>query len=386
MWRKIPMAARSANVSPRSARQVLSRGDLIALIEQNDLYPDERRSKPMSEIIEKMREATTVGALANDIGKSDTDDVIALNMSFDYPDPAKARDVLQSYVSSFLRIDSDDLEDQARSRSASLKISRPSCRRRLRTIESQITVLKARNGAALAGSRRPPFIDTRQLQRADRRARKRRTANCCARPTGRAGRDSHVAAAEAALAAAQAQYSDSHPDVVAARERLCRHFAASVPPATISGQRRSRRRFARTTPRSPRYARNAAAPWRAPTPSMSGQARAPAILEQASQLESRASALARSVEERLGRSAEGAEQLAHGERATRRAAVAGRAARPARPAAIAQPPADHRRRRAARSRARLFLALVVELLARPLAQPGPDRGDATARAWHRPRF
>ena len=28
--------------------QVLSRGDLISLIEQNDLYPSERRSEPMS--------------------------------------------------------------------------------------------------------------------------------------------------------------------------------------------------------------------------------------------------------------------------------------------------------------------------------------------------
>jgi hypothetical protein len=49
-------------------RTVLSRGDLIALIEQYDLYPSERRSDPLSEIIEKMRKATTVGALQGDIG------------------------------------------------------------------------------------------------------------------------------------------------------------------------------------------------------------------------------------------------------------------------------------------------------------------------------
>ena len=36
----------------RIREQVLSRGDLIQLIEQNDLYSDERRSKPLSKVIE----------------------------------------------------------------------------------------------------------------------------------------------------------------------------------------------------------------------------------------------------------------------------------------------------------------------------------------------
>src|SRR5438874_283883 len=53
----------------RIREQVLSRGDLIQLIEQNDLYSDERRSKPLSKVIEKMRHATTVGALSSDIGQ-----------------------------------------------------------------------------------------------------------------------------------------------------------------------------------------------------------------------------------------------------------------------------------------------------------------------------
>src|SRR6476660_4204251 len=50
----------------RIREQVLSRGDLIQLIEQNDLYSDERRSKPLSKVIEQMRHATSVGALSSD--------------------------------------------------------------------------------------------------------------------------------------------------------------------------------------------------------------------------------------------------------------------------------------------------------------------------------
>src|SRR5579864_1095818 len=56
----------SGAVEQRIARireQVLSRGDLIQAIEQNDLYSDDRRSKPLSKIIDKMRRSTTVSAL-----------------------------------------------------------------------------------------------------------------------------------------------------------------------------------------------------------------------------------------------------------------------------------------------------------------------------------
>ena len=58
------IAQRIAKIRER----VLSRGDLIALIEQYDLYASERRSKPLSEIIDKMRKATNVAALEGDVG------------------------------------------------------------------------------------------------------------------------------------------------------------------------------------------------------------------------------------------------------------------------------------------------------------------------------
>src|SRR6478672_6919904 len=96
----------------RIRERVLSRGDLIALIEQFDLYQSERRSQPLSTVIDKMRKATTVGAVQGDIGPNNSgkSNLIALNMSFDYPDPVKAQEVLQSFVQSFLRMDSDVVE------------------------------------------------------------------------------------------------------------------------------------------------------------------------------------------------------------------------------------------------------------------------------------
>jgi hypothetical protein len=98
----------------RIREQVLSRGDLIQLIEQNDLYTDKRRSKPLSKIIEKMRHATTRGRASeryrSTVGHQNS--TIAIAMSYDYPDPVKAQAVLQSFVSKFLSMDSADVEDR----------------------------------------------------------------------------------------------------------------------------------------------------------------------------------------------------------------------------------------------------------------------------------
>src|SRR4051812_14735888 len=88
----------------RIREQVLSRGDLIQLIEQNDLYEKERQSQPLSKVIEEMRHATSVSALSSDIGQQSgtQNNTIAIAMTFDYPDPVKAQAVLQSFVTKFL--------------------------------------------------------------------------------------------------------------------------------------------------------------------------------------------------------------------------------------------------------------------------------------------
>ena len=143
--------------------QVLSRGDLISLIEQYNLYEAERRSSPMSYVVDKMRKATTVGALAGDIGGSSSasgSNVIAINMAFDYPEPAKAQSVMQSYVTQFLRMDNDQIEDQANLTVRFLSEQAAKLQTQVQGIESQITQLKASNGAALAGVGGTTFMDT----------------------------------------------------------------------------------------------------------------------------------------------------------------------------------------------------------------------------------
>lgn len=274
----------------RIRQHVLSRGDLIAVIEQNDLYPDERRSQPMSKVIEKMRYSTVVSALAGNIGQQSgtQNNTIAIGMSFDYPDPAKAQAVLQNFVTKFLVMDAQNVEDQASLSVRFLEDQAKKLQSQIATIEGELTGLKARNGAALASSGGIPFIDTGSFS-AQITSLQNENRQLLAQARRPPERSSALATAEAALAVAQSTYSDSHPDVALARERvaLLRNFAQSRPDdgAPLQEQIAANNAAIQSLigQRNASLARANAA--------MAGQARAPAIMEQAMQLENRASTL-----------------------------------------------------------------------------------------------
>jgi uncharacterized protein involved in exopolysaccharide biosynthesis len=271
--------------------QVLSRGDLISLIEQNNLYESERRSNPMSYVVDKMRKATTVGALGGDIGggaQPAKGNVIAINMSFDYPEPAKAQAVMQSYVTQFLRMDSDQIEDQANLTVRFLSEQAAKLQTQVRGIESQITQLKASNGAALAGVGGTTFMDTGSYT-AQITALENENRQLMAQARGGAA-DPAVAAAEAALAVAESTYSDSHPDVLAARERLAilkraRQGGGGEVSSVVQEQIKSNNIAIAQLSAQRSNAMSAVDVTRA------RQAGAPAILERAMQLESQANNL-----------------------------------------------------------------------------------------------
>ena len=348
--------------------QVLSRGDLISLIEQNDLYPSERRSQPMSYVVDKMRTSTTVGALAGDIGQSGGGkaNVIAVNMSFDYPDPSKAQAVMQSYVTQFLRMDSDQVEDQANLTVRYLGEQALKLRSQIQAIEGQITALKASNGAALAGAGGPTFVDTgsytAQITNLENQNRQ-----LIAQSRGGAA-DPQLAAAEAALATAEAMYSDSHPDVAAARERVAILRRAQggggggINPIIQEQIRANNSAIAQlSASRDAALSRANAA--------MAGQARAPAILERAMQLENQANTLRQQYNEVSNNlmKAQSSARLANEQRAERLSLVEppnlpDSPHWPNRPLVIAAGAA-------AGIGLGFLLALLVELLNRPMRSP-----------------
>jgi uncharacterized protein involved in exopolysaccharide biosynthesis len=351
----------------RIREQVLSRGDLIQLIEQNDLYPDERRSKPLSKVIEKMRHATTVGALSSDIGQQSgtQNNTVAIAMSFDYPDPSKAQAVLQSFVSKFLSMSSEDVEDQATLTVRFLQDQANKLQAQIRDLEGQLTALKARNGAALASSGAPPLIDTGSFS-AQITSLQNENRQLIAQSRRPATKDNALAAAEAALAAAQAQYNDTHPDVITLKGRVAQLRRISQQNGddnTIQEQIAANNAAIHQlmAQRDATLARANAA--------MAGQARAPAIMEQAMQLENRAATLRsqyQQVSENLLKAQNGA-RMATEQRAERLSLVE--------PANLPDTPYSPNRPllialgAAAGLGLGLLLALALELVRRPIRSP-----------------
>ena len=168
--------------------QVLSRGDLISLIEQNDLYQSERRSQPMSVVVNKMRELTTVGAQTGDIGSAPgKGNVIAIKMDFDYPDPVKAQTVMQAYVTQFMRMNSDQIEDQANLTVSFLQEQASKLKGQVDAIQGRITELKASNGSVLVGGGGPTYVDTGSYDSQIANLRKSEPATCAAKQRRRGG-------------------------------------------------------------------------------------------------------------------------------------------------------------------------------------------------------
>ncbi len=104
-------------------------------------------------------------------------------------------------------------------------------------------------------------------------------------------RNTQLAEAESAVAIALSRYSDSHPDVSAARERLAivQRMAAANPQFDDSQIIREQIAANNATIANLNQARNSAVA--RSEMAMAGSARAPVILEQAMQLENRASGL-----------------------------------------------------------------------------------------------
>jgi uncharacterized protein involved in exopolysaccharide biosynthesis len=288
-------------------------------------------------------------------------------MTFDYPDPVKAQQVLQSFVQSFLRMDSDVVEDQASLTVRFLSDQAQKLQSSIQQIESEITALKSRNGSALVGGGMPSMIDTGSYsaQIVDLENQNRQLLLQSRRPPAR---DQAIAAAEAAYAAARSIYADSHPDVIAARERL--KAIRSATPQVDTGETGVVQEQIRANNEAigALRAQRDAALARA-SASLAGQSRAPAILEQASQLEDRAGALReqyKKVSDDLLKAQNGA-RMAGEQRAERLSLVE--------PANLPDHPHWPNRPLMIAAGALagavlgLLLALVVELLRRPLRSP-----------------
>ena len=279
----------------RIRQQVLSRPQLIELIQRNGLYQTELRNSSLSEVIKTMREAIVIDPVTAEIQASGGDrrSTIAFSMSFDYSDPIKAQAVAQALTEQVLQLDATTNSAQATNTVQFLTDQQSELQGQISQLDQNIADIKARNGLSLAtggsigmgmmgGS--TMGIDSRiaSLQAANAQLQAQREITQSA-----ADRDPVLADAEQALATAQARYAEKHPDVVLGKQRLAqaRELAKTnqsrIPTSAIASEIASNNReIARLeSARASEEGRSSAI--------LNAQMRAPLVQQEISQLQER---------------------------------------------------------------------------------------------------
>lgn len=206
----------------RIREQAMSRPDLVALIEKYALYKDMRAGKPLSEVIEKMRDAVVLAPAASDTGAGD-DRTISIQLSFDYFEAGPAQTVTQELLQRILELDASGNSVQAANRVQFLTEQARGLDKQIKDIQGQIADINLRNGQVLSdggmmmmgGNTGSYDVQIAALQRDNASLISQRNAS---RTSDQ--RDPVVSEAERALAQARATYTESHPDVVLAKQRL----------------------------------------------------------------------------------------------------------------------------------------------------------------------
>ena len=284
----------------RIRQQITSRPDLVALIEQYGLYTSERRSKPLSEVIENMREAINITPVQGGRGGGRADQqTIAFELAFSYSQPVQTQSVAQDLMNRVLELDASGNVEQATNTVQFLTDQSEGLEAQITDLQGQIAQINAQNGSVLSGSALvlggnsgSYDVQIAALQRDNQALRQQRNIAQTSDT-----RDPVVVAAEQKLAAARAVYSESHPDVAIAKQNLAqaRELAKSntkkIPVDTIEQQIA----FNNSQIASLRSAK--AAETSQVRSRLAQQSRAPLVQQQISELQQRLSALNQQYEQ-----------------------------------------------------------------------------------------
>ena len=205
----------------RARERVLSRQELIRLIRAYNLYPDQQQSTPLSKIVDKMREDTSIASVDSALVRRayGGNSTIALTIAFAYDDPIKAQTIAQQYVNHFLEVDATTQAAQATDTVNFLTEQANGLNSQVAAVEAKIMAIKSQNGTLLTMGQFSgnPVAD---LARIESEMTGLRSDNMKLAAVPAARDEGGVAQAEATLRALQARFSDTHPDVIAARAQV----------------------------------------------------------------------------------------------------------------------------------------------------------------------
>lgn len=281
-------------------QQIVNRPGLIDLIQKNDLYSERRKSEPLSGIVEEMRDAITMTPQTVDLGSQNRDQTIAVRLAYTYDDPAKVQAVTQQLMERVVEVDSTTNAEQLTQTVQFLTDQQKEIERQLAQAQGELASFNTRYGGILSSSSMAMMggngaaydlqISNLQREIADLEAQKRLLQSADTR-------DPAVIQAEAALAAARSAYTENHPDVRLALQRL--EQARAVAKQNVSRIPGGELDVRLSTARGQMAALQAAKGRESSQTSaaLSQRSQSPAIVQQAAQLQQRVAALNKQFED-----------------------------------------------------------------------------------------
>ncbi|MBT8135416.1 MAG: lipopolysaccharide biosynthesis protein [Gammaproteobacteria bacterium] len=146
--------------------RVVTSANLARLIDDFDLYPDERKRLPTTEVVEDMREDYSLDLVSADVidprtGRP-TQATILFTVSFDYESPAIAQQVTNRLVNLYLNENLRDRTERAQETTSFLSDQAEKLNREINQLEARMARFKEQNGGAL------PELYSLNLQMMDR--------------------------------------------------------------------------------------------------------------------------------------------------------------------------------------------------------------------------
>lgn len=233
------------------SQRVMSSTNLMRIVDQFDLYSEAREEQPREEILERMKSNISLEMISADVvdphSGRPTEATIAFSLAFEDANPQTAQRVANELVSSFLNENLKSRTDSANETAGFLNDEAKIMREKVAELEAEIAKFKDENAL-----NRPEFeVMTRdfmnrtelQLSEVDRRIHEAMQSKIYLEgqlaqhdpvvpESGAVGTSAidQLRAVEAQLAAAEASYADTHPDVVRLRKQA-EGVRATVDPA-----------------------------------------------------------------------------------------------------------------------------------------------------------
>ena len=214
---------------PAITDQILSRSRLEQIIQQLDLYPAERSSQVMEDVVQRMRSDVTTSAVGKDVN--------SFRVSYVSDEPEKARKVTERLASLYIEQNLKDRENQADSTSQFLNTQLEEAKRRLIEQEKKLEAYRKSHAGQLPSqlqgnlqASQTASLQLQSLNESMNRAQERRllierqiadskvvlVPAASANPEAAAplGTAQQLEIARARLALALQRYTPRHPEVV----------------------------------------------------------------------------------------------------------------------------------------------------------------------------